>query len=444
MRYRWRIGVERRRTSPAAVLPGVTRTPRCSMARHMSPPLPIHPADQRAPIALGEFVALVAALQALGALGVDAMLPALPAIGAELHAGGANAPQFVISIYLLGLGIGQLIHGPLSDHVGRRPVMLAALGVYALAALAATGAGSFPMLLIARFVGALAVSATRVVTVATVRDCYSGRPMARVMSLASMVFMIAPVLAPTLGQGVLVFGSWRLIFGVIAGLTLIVMAWYWRRLPETLDRGERLPFSPARIVLGVRQTLGNRWSLGYMLAATALQGALLGYITSVQPMVTGAFHAGHLLNVVFAVTAGAMAAANLLNSRFVLRIGSRILSQAALVAMILAAGIALVASVSGHEALPGFVILQAIAMASFALANSNFSALAMTDMGAIAGTASSVQGFVTITVGTLLGAAIGQSYAGTTVPLHAGFLAAGLFAFACVAITERGRLFRPA
>ncbi len=390
-----------------------------------------------------EFVPLVAALMALGALGVDAMLPALPTIGAELHARGANAPQFVISVYLLGLGIGQLIHGPLSDHVGRRPVMLAALGIYAAAGLAAASSTSFALLLVARFAGAVAVAATRVVTVATVRDCYSGRPMARVMSLASMVFMIAPVLAPTLGQGVLFFGSWRLIFGVIAALTLVVMVWYWRRLPETLARADRLPFSVARTWLGMRQTLANRWSLGYLIAATAMQGAILGYVTTVQPIVSDTFHAARLLNLVFAGTAGAMAAANLLNSRFVLRVGSRILSQAALVAMIAVAAIALGAALTGHETLGGFVVLQAVALGCFALANSNFSALAMTDMGMIAGTASSVQGFVTVTGGAMLGAIMGQAYAGTTVPLHLGFLLAGLFALGVVAVTERGRLFHP-
>ena len=392
---------------------------------------------------MGEFVPLVAALMALGALGVDAMLPALPTIGAELHARGANAPQFVISVYLLGLGIGQLIHGPLSDHVGRRPVMLAALGVYAAAGLAAAASTGFAVLLVVRFAGAVAVAATRVVTVATVRDCYSGRPMARVMSLASMVFMIAPVLAPTLGQGVLFFGSWRLIFGVIAALTLVVMAWYWRRLPETLARADRLPFSVARTWLGMRQTLANRWSLGYMIAATAMQGAIFGYVTTVQPIVSDTFHAARLLNLVFAGTAGAMAAANLLNSRFVLRVGSRVLSQAALVTMIVGAAIALGAALTGHETLGGFVVLQAVALACFALANANFSALAMADMGAIAGTASSVQGFVTVTGGAMLGALIGQSYAGTTVPVHLGFLLAGVFALAVVAVTERGRLFHP-
>lgn len=415
------------------------------MCEQMTRPPPPHLADQRAPIPLGEFVAMVAALMALGALGVDAMLPALPEIGRRLGAGSANAQQYVVSIFLIGYGVGQLIHGPLSDRFGRRAVMLAALVVYIFANAAAALSGSFALLLTARFVGAVAVAATRVVTVAIVRDCYSGRPMAQVMSLAAMTFMIVPVLAPTIGQGILLFGSWRLIFGVIGGATLIVMAWFWWRLPETLDRGTApRALSFAGVALGARQTLADRWSCGYMLASTVLQGALFGYITSVQQIVTDVFRSGHLLNVVFACTAGMMAVANLVNSRLVMRVGSRILSQAALVTMIAAAAIALAASVAGGERLIVFIVLQAIVLGSFSLANANFSAMAMTNMGAIAGTAASIQGFCAITGGALVGALIGQSYAGTTVPLHLGFVLAGAGAFAIVAVTERFRLFRPA
>lgn len=403
-----------------------------------------HPADQRAPIPLGEFVAMVAALMALGALGVDAMLPALPEIGARLGAPSENAQQYVISVYLIGMGFGQLLHGPLADHFGRRPVMLVSLGVYLLCNVAAALAGSFTLLLVARFAGAVAVAATRVVTVAIVRDCYSGRPMARVMSLAAMVFMIAPVLAPTMGQGVLLFGSWRLIFGVIGGLTLLVMVWYARRMPETLDRKEKRPYSIAVTALGARQTVADRWSAGYMLASTVMQGALFGYITSIQQVVAEVFHKPHLLNVVFACTAGMMAVTNLFNSRVVMRLGSRVLSQSALVVMIVVALGSLGLALGGGETLLTFIVLQGVVMGCFALANSNFSALAMTNMGAIAGTASSIQGFCTITLGALIGAAIGQAYAGTTIPLHLGFLLAGLIAFAIVAVTERGRMFHPA
>ncbi|CAN5624684.1 multidrug effflux MFS transporter [soil metagenome] len=414
------------------------------MRELMTQVLPPHPAIQRAPIPLGEFVAMVAALMALGALGVDAMLPALPEIGARLGAPTENAQQYVISVYLIGMGFGQLLHGPLADHFGRRPVMLASLGVYLLCNVAAALAGSFTLLLVARFAGAVAVAATRVVTVAIVRDCYSGRPMAKVMSLAAMVFMIAPVLAPTIGQGVLLFGSWRLIFGVIAGLTVLVMVWYARRMPETLDRAEKRPYSIAVTALGARQTLADRWSTGYMLASTVMQGALFGYITSIQQVVAEVFHKPHLLNVVFACTAGMMAVTNLFNSRVVMRLGSRVLSQSALVVMIVVALGSLGLALSGGETLLTFIVLQGVVMGCFALANSNFSSLAMTNMGAIAGTASSIQGFCAITLGALIGAAIGQFYAGTTVPLHLGFLLAGVIAFAIVAVTERGRMFHPA
>lgn len=409
----------------------------------MIPDLPSHPSDQRAPLPLGEFVALVAALMALGALGVDAMLPALPAIGRELHVADPNAPQFVIVVYLFGMGVGQLLHGPASDHFGRRRVMLTALGVYAVSNLAVAVANSFALLLAARFVGAAAVAATRVVTIAMVRDCYSGRPMARVMSLSAMVFMLAPVLAPTLGQGVLAFGSWRLIFGIIVVVTLMVMAWFAIRLPETLDPANRAPFSFARAGRSAAQTLGDRWSLGYMLAATAMQGALFGYITSVQQIVGVTFGAAPLLNWVFALAAGAMILANLVNSRLVMRVGSRILSQIALIVMIAASALALLLDIGGDESLWRFVAMQAVVSGCFSLANSNFSSLAMTNMGAMAGTASSLQGFVIVTGGSLLGGAIGQAYAGTALPLHAGFLAAATVALAIVAITERGRLFRP-
>jgi DHA1 family bicyclomycin/chloramphenicol resistance-like MFS transporter len=414
------------------------------MCERMTQAPPPHPAGQRAPIPLGEFVAMVAALMALGALGVDAMLPALPEIGAQLGAPSENAQQYVIAIYLIGMGVGQLIHGPLSDHFGRRPVMLASLGIYFCCNFTCALSASFTLLLIARFASAVAVAATRVVTVAIVRDCYSGRPMARVMSLAAMVFMIAPVLAPTIGQGITLFGSWRLIFWAIAGLTVLVMLWFANRLPETLDRTEKRPYSLATTLQGARQTLGDRWSAGYMLASTVMQGALFGYITSVQQVVAEVFHRPKMLNVVFASTAGMMAVSNLFNSRVVMRVGSRILSQSALVVLIGVALAALVLSLSGYESLLLFVVLQSLMMACFSLANSNFSAMAMTNMGAIAGTASSIQGFCVITLGAIIGAGIGQSFAGTTVPLHIGFTLAGITAFVIVAVTERGRLFRPA
>lgn len=400
-------------------------------------------AENRAPIGFAEFVSLVAALMALTALGIDAMLPALPAIGTALGVASENQRQFVISAFLLGFGLAQLVHGPLADRFGRRPVLLVALAAYVIANLIAAFASSFTLLLAARFVSGLAIAASRVVTVALVRDCYSGRAMARVMSLAFMVFMAAPVLAPSFGQVTLLVGNWQMIFVMIAAVSAAVLIWFAVRMPETLAVEARQPLSLARLASGWRRALTDRWSVGYTLAATALLGALYGFINSVQQIVAALTGSDDLLVPVFIGVAGMMALANLLNSRIVMRLGTRRISHSALTGLIVLAGAHLALAQAGWETIWTFAVLQALTMACFGLATANFSAMAMENMGAIAGTASSVQGFMTVTAGAVVGAMIGQGFDGTTVPLYRGFFIAGLVSFAIVAVVERGRLFRP-
>jgi DHA1 family bicyclomycin/chloramphenicol resistance-like MFS transporter len=399
------------------------------------------PADAP-PLAFREFVPLIAALMALGSLGIDSMLPALPAIGESLGVVSENERQLIVTAFLIGMGLGQLIHGPLADRYGRRPVMIGALAVYFASNVAASISGSFDLMLAARVVGGVAVAATRVVTIALVRDCFTGRAMARVMSLAFIVFMIMPVLAPTFGQIILLFGKWRLIFGMTAFGTALVMAWFAWRMPETLHPEDRTPLSPARLARAFAQTLGDRWSLGYTLASAALLGALYGYINSVQQIMFDTFHRPNLLALVFAITASTMALTNFMNSRLVMRLGTRVISHAALLTQIALSGIHLVVALAGYETLTTFIILQALTMGCFGLATSNFSAMAMENMGHIAGTASSAQGFIGITIGAVIGAMVGQAFRGTTVPLYIGFFGAGLIALAVILITERGRLFR--
>jgi DHA1 family bicyclomycin/chloramphenicol resistance-like MFS transporter len=396
-----------------------------------------------APIGFVEFVLLIAALMALTALGIDSMLPALPAIGEALDASPAARP-FVVTAFLIGFGVAQLVHGPLADRYGRRRVLIVALVIYIIANGASAVAGSFPLLLAARVCAGAAIAATRVATVALVRDCYHGRAMAQVMSIAFMVFMIVPILAPAFGELVLLFGNWRLIFWVIAGLATLVLIWFAWRMPETLAPEAQLPISLSRIASGWRETLSDRLSLGYTLAATALMAALYGYLNSVQPIMAVTFGREKLLALIFATTSVTMAGANLLNSRIVMRLGTRLISHGAVAILIAVSALHLaIAQVMGETILV-FAVLQAITMACFGLATSNFSAMAMENMGRIAGTASSVQGFTSVTIGSLIGAGIGQAFDGTTRPLTLGFLIAGLTAFAFVFVTERGRMFRPA
>lgn len=399
------------------------------------------PTDRGPPLPLPEFVALIAALMALTALGIDSMLPALPAIGDTLGAPDANARQYVITAFVLGFGGGQLIHGPLADRFGRRRSLIAAMAIYVAANALCAIAASFPLLLAARVTAGFAIAAARVSAVAIVRDCFEGRAMARVMSITFIVFMIVPVLAPAFGAGVLLFGGWRDIFWAVAVATIAVLAWFSWRMPETMHREDRVPLSPTRIVAGWRLTLSDRWSLGYTLAATALLGALYGYLNSIQQIMADTFGRPRLLLVIFATTAGTMAAANLANARLVMRVGTRRLAHGAVLLLIAASALHLALALAGFENLWVFAVLQAITMGCFGLASANFSAMAMENMGHIAGTASSVQGFTSVTVAAGVGAVIGQSFDGTTVPLTAGFLVAGALSITAVLVTERGRLF---
>jgi DHA1 family bicyclomycin/chloramphenicol resistance-like MFS transporter len=397
-----------------------------------------------APIGFVEFVALVAALMSLAALGIDSMLPALPAIGRSLGIATENQRQFIVTAFVLGFGIAQLAHGPLADRFGRRTVLLWAIGGYVIANIACAVSASFVLLLAARVFGGAMVAATRVATVAMVRDCYHGRPMARVMSIAFMVFMIVPVLAPAFGQTVLLFANWRGIFWVVAGLSLVIWTWFFVRMPETLHPDAQQPLSVRRVAGGWKQTLSDRWSLGYTLASTSLMGALYGYLNSVQQIMFDTFRHPQLLAVMFAVTAALMAGANLTNARLVMRLGTRLISHSAVIGLVVLSAIHLAVALAGYETLVGFVILQALTMGCFGLATSNFSSMAMENMGGIAGTASSVQGFTSVTFGAVIGVVIGQAFDGSTAPLAAGFLICGVVALSVVAVTERGRLFRAA
>ena len=328
-------------------------------------------------------------------------------------------------MFSAGFGVAQLVHGPLADRFGRRPVLIGALAWYVVMNLLCALAGSLDLLLLARVFAGLGIAATRVVTIALIRDCYSGRAMARVSSLAVMTFMIFPIIAPSIGELILKFGSWRLIFNMIAIVSAVIAAWFILRMPETLAPENRVPLEWNRLVANWRFTLADRQSVGYAAAVIGLQGALFGYITSIQPIVSSVFHQPDELGLVFALCAGMMMCGNLLNSRIVMWLGMRRISHGAMLVLILAASTSLAIEHLGLETLWLFVAMQAVTMMCFGLAASNCSAMAMANMGAIAGTASSLQGFVVTTGGAVIGGLIGRSFDGTTTPLHLGFLTAG-------------------
>lgn len=394
-------------------------------------------------LSFAQFVGLMAALMATNALAIDSMLPALPEIGDTLGIVSPNERQWIITSYLLGFGAAQIVYGTLADRFGRRVVLLVGLAIYVAASLMATVASSFDTMMIARVLQGIGAAGTRVLAVSIVRDCYSGRQMARVMSLTFIVFLTVPILAPSIGQMIILFGVWRWIFAGLALFGIVVLAWAAWRLPETLHPEDRVMIAFKPIARAFAESLSNRLAVGYMLAMTCILGGLFGFINAAQQLFVDVFKAPTVFPLVFAVIAGFMALASFLNSRIVGRIGMRRVSHAALLAFITIAVIHAGVAMTHHETLWTFAVLQACTMFCFGLVASNFGAMAMDPLGHVAGTASSVQGFVTTVGGALLGFYIGQHFDGTAVPNTLGFAVCGLAALVMVLIAERGRLFRP-
>jgi DHA1 family bicyclomycin/chloramphenicol resistance-like MFS transporter len=402
------------------------------MSQHQAP-MGMHPR---------EFVAFIAAVMAVNALGVDLMLPALADIGRELQVSEANHRQWVITVYMLGFGAGQLVYGPLADRFGRRPILLITLAGFIAASVFAASSATFAALLGARLLQGLMSASTRVLAVAIVRDGSSGRAMARTMSIAQMIFFIVPILAPTIGQGLLAFGPWRFIFYALGGFAAFVLAWAIVRLPETLPVARRLPLSLANLRSSYRLTLTNRYSIGYSVAASLTFGGIIAFVSSSQQIFVDEFGAGDRFTVLFAICAFSMGAASFANSRLVERLGTRLISQSAVLALIALSIVHVLIIQTDAETLTSYMILQALSMTCIGLCGSNFGAMAMEPVGHIAGTASSLQGFITSIGAVLVGSAIGQSYAGTTLPLAFGYLLIGLAVLALIYVTEGGKLFQ--
>lgn len=390
-----------------------------------------------------EFVAFIAAVMAVNALGVDLMLPALADIGHDLSVSTPNHRQWIVTAYMLGFGAGQLVYGPLADRFGRKPILVGTLAGFVAAAIFAAGSVTFAGLLGARLLQGLMSASTRVLAVAIVRDGASGRQMARTMSIAQMIFFLVPILAPTLGQALLAFGPWRFIFYALGAFAAVVLAWTLVRLPETLPIARRVPISLAALRQSYRLTLTNRFSIGYAIAASLTFGGILAFVSSAQQIFVDEFGAGDRFTLLFALCAFAMGVASFANSRLVERLGTRLISQTAVLALITLSVIHVVVIEAGLETLTSYIVFQALSMTCIGLCGSNFGAMAMEPVGHIAGTASSLQGFITSLGAVVVSLVIGQSYSGTTLPLAVGYLGIGLALIAIIYVIEGGQLFRP-
>ncbi len=367
----------------------------------------------------------MATLTALAAMSIDMVLPALPAIGASLGVEHPNDNQLVVSLLFLGFGVGQLFYGPLSDSVGRKPAAFAGLTLFSVGCVLALTSRSFPMMLAGRFLQGIGVAGPRTITLALVRDRFEGREMARVMSLITVVFILVPVVAPAIGQTVLVVSGWRAIFGVYLATGLVATIWFAVRQEETLPSERRIPLGFGRIAAATREVVGHRQSIGYTVASGLIFGALLGYLSSAQQILQQQYALGPRFPLFFAMVAIAIGAASFANASLVIRYGMRTLANVSLRGIFLVSVVfaAIAATWSGH---PPLWWLMAYLMTSFfgiGLLFGNLNALAMQPLGHIAGTGAAIVGATSMLISLVLGTWIGQSYNGTVLPLVIGFAA---------------------
>lgn len=399
------------------------------------------PASAKKSIGPRELTVMMSSLMALNALAIDSMLPAFPAMAQGLKVSDPNQIQYIISVFLAGTGIGALIYGPLSDRYGRKPILLIAIIGAAVFSLACSITPDFEMMLVMRFAHGLLAAAMGVLVISVIRDQFEGDAMARRMSTIFLIFMIVPIIAPTIGQMVLLFAGWRTIFDLMAFMAVSAAIWVYFRLPETLAPENVIPIEPHALAKAWKAVVLHRNAAGYMIGAGIVQGALFGYLNSSQQMFDKVFNAADFFTIGFAIIAIGIAASNFTNSRIVERFGARRVSHTALLTFITLGALQLVAAQFAPKSMPLFLLLLTGNMAMIGFIGSNFSSIAMTPFGHVAGAASSFQTFVRTGLAASLGAIIGQQFDGSVFPVALGFLCCGLAALILVLWCEKGRLF---
>ena len=363
------------------------------------------------------------------AMSTDIMLPAMAEIGRELAAPSENAAQLVISALFVGLAVGQLLAGPLSDAYGRRPVLFAGYGIFLVGTWLSLVTTDFTTMLVGRVLQGLGASGPRVIAVAVIRDCYEGRAMAQVISIITAVFILVPTVAPALGQAVILGAGWRAIFLLLAVVAMITVAWYALRQPETLPRTLRRPFLPGDIWRGICEALSHRVTLGATLATGFLFAPFIGYLSSAQQIFQVTYETGLLFPLWFASAALCFGAASLVNARLVMQLGMRDLTRKALLALS-AGSVLFLLAVLAFEGRPpfwSFGLWLAVALFCVGIAFGNLNALAMEPLGHMAGLGAALIGSISTFIAVPLGWAVGQGFDGGI-----GALLLGFAGFGCV------------
>ena len=382
---------------------------------------------------------LVALIISLVALSIDAMLPALPEIAADLGFEGSNDGQFVISMLFVGMGFGQIVFGPLSDSIGRKPAINIGFLVFIGGCLISLFAQNFDDMMVGRFLQGLGAAGPRIVSIALVRDRFEGREMARVMSFVMTIFILVPIIAPSIGQVIIIYSDWRSIFILFLILTMTALTWFSLRQAETLPPERRIRFSISRVIRDIKTICSMPVAIGYTITMGLIFGAFIGYLSSSQQIFQLQYALGNRFALYFGLLAASIGLASLLNAQLVMRFGMRRLSTIAIMVIaILSVPFILIAQLyQGHPPLP---MLMAYLLAVFffmGILFGNLNALAMEPLGHIAGLGAAVVGSISTLISVALGVVVAGAYDGTIMPLVTGFAVLSICCLVTMHWTEK-------
>jgi len=391
------------------------------------------------PLPFAEFVTLLALMISIVAMATDVMLPALDVMGHDLRVVDPNDVQLIVSALFLGFAVGQVIAGPVSDCVGRKPVIYVGYLVFIAGCLMSIFATDMTVMLIGRVLQGLGAASPRIITIAIVRDGYEGRAMARIMSITMAVFILVPAIAPTIGQGIIHISDWRMTFALLMAMAIVTFIWFALRQPETLAVSERRQFSFSGIAAGVAEAVRYHAAVGYTLAAGCIFGAFLGYLSSAQQVFQVGFGVGEYFPLYFGAAALTIGSASIFNSKRVMQLGMRYLTWRAVIGMTLVSTLYLIPVLlfDGLPPLWSFMIWLLATFFCVGIMFGNFNALAMEPLGHMAGLGAALVGSGSTFISLPLGWAVGAAFDGSAMPLVAGFAVLGAASACIMYLTEK-------
>jgi DHA1 family bicyclomycin/chloramphenicol resistance-like MFS transporter len=379
-------------------------------------------------ISLRERIALYALLTSLTSLSIDALLPGLRQIGDEVGAAPPLSTQHVISLFIFGMAFGELFLGPLSDAIGRKKALVLGLCLYAVGTITALLAGSLEIVILGRFLQGMGASGPKIATRAMIRDQFEGDAMARVMSFMFMLFILVPMLAPALGQGLISLAGWRSVFGICLVITFLLGIWLVMRHPETLPVPKRIAFRPTLLVRNGGRILSKRRVTLLIIATGIVFGAQLLYLSTAADLFFDAYGIKETFPFYFAVLATGIGSASYLNARFVQKFGMDAMARAAFIGLASVGLFMLLASIlwGGRLPLAALMVFGFSAFFAIGILFGNLNAMAMRSLGQVAGLGASLIASGSSFVATLYAIGIGSFYDGTAMNLAMGFFVAGV------------------